>query len=79
MASNPKIDLQNHQHIDLQRKINNYIQKFKFPNYFDELLLECVEYCGYGSWKNISNRLLKNYRDTICKGLGWVENLFIFD
>jgi len=34
-----------------------------FPTEFDKKLLEAIDYCGFGSWKNISSRISKNYSD----------------
>lgn len=31
-----------------------------FPTIFDNALLESIEYCGFGSWKNITERLKTN-------------------
>lgn len=36
-----------------------------FPTVFDEALLEAVEYCGFGSWKNISERLKQSLENPL--------------
>lgn len=58
---------QPHDPHNLSDKIIAFTKRHKFPNYFDEILLESMEYCGYGSWKNISNRLILNYKPVITK------------
>jgi len=51
--------------MSLPQKIQTYLKSHPFPNHFDQILLESIEYCGFGSWKNISSRLVKNYKNVI--------------